>query len=169
MSFMEGNQLFATPISDNMIEEITNNVRRQFSMKPQIAIAGFGKAGKSSLFNSIYGENVAKVSMRTDETTEMQSREKFGIDFTDTPGIGTAKFSFEKVKQMGVFDRQHIVIHVLNGASAISEQDEHLHELITQSSTKRVTVVNKVDILDLSEQEEYAQRKYERETRALSR
>lgn len=54
-------------------------------------IAGFGKAGKSSLFNAIYGENVAKVSMHTDETDKAQTQERFGIDFTDMPGIGIGK------------------------------------------------------------------------------
>lgn len=147
----------SSPLSDDSIEEIFCEIRRKFEMKPHVAIAGFGKAGKSSLFNAIYGKKVAKVSMRTDETTEIQTRERFGIDFTDTPGIGTGKFSFEKVCQMGVFDRQHVVIHVLNGASAISEEDEQLHDLLSQSTAKRVTVVNKVDILDQQEQQEYAE------------
>lgn len=138
------------------------NIKKRFANKPKVAIAGFGKAGKSSLFNAIYGENVVKVSMRTDETAEAQTRERFGIDFTDTPGIGTGKFSFEKVQQMGVFDRQHVVIHVLNGASAISAEDEQLHELIEQSEAKRITVVNKVDILDEQEQADYAQSIMER-------
>ncbi len=149
--------MFAPPVSEDTLDNIFEQVRRRFEMKPKIAIAGFGKAGKSSLFNAIYGEKVAKVSMRTDETTETFCRERFGIDFTDTPGIGTGKFSLEKVRQMAVFDRQNVVIHVLNGASAISEEDEQLHELSEQSIAKRITVVNKVDILDEDEQSEYAE------------
>ena len=143
-------------LSDDSIDDIFDQVRRRFEMKPKIAIAGFGKAGKSSLFNAIYGDNVAKVSMRTDETVEAFSRERFGIDFTDTPGVGTGKFSLDKVRQMGVFDRQNVVIHVLNGASAITEEDEMLHDMIEQSTAKRMTVVNKVDILYKDEQAEYA-------------
>ena len=149
--------MISTPVSETVIEETMKLVERRFSLKPKVAIAGFGKAGKSSLFNAIYGEKVASVSMRTDETVKTQVKERFGIDFTDTPGIGTAKFSLDKVQQMGVFDRQHVIVHVLNGASAISSEDEELHELLESSSTTRVTVVNKVDILDEAEQDEYAE------------
>lgn len=151
-----------SPVSDHVIEEILSRVRRKFSMKPKVAIAGFGKSGKSSLFNAIYGQKIASVSMRTDETLAPQTMERFGIDFTDTPGIGTEKFSLDKVIQMNVFDRQHIVIHVLNGASAISADDEHLHDIIEKSTSRRVTVVNKVDILDSEEQAQYAQSMLER-------
>lgn len=126
-------------------------------MTPKVAIAGFGKAGKSSLFNAIYGQQVAAVSMRTDETQATQTESRFGINFTDTPGIGTGKFSLEKVDQMAVFDRQHVVIHVLNGSSAISAEDEKLHALIERSTARRVTAINKVDILDEREQREYAE------------
>ncbi len=66
-------------------------ITQKFANKSKAAIAGFGKAGKSSLFNAIYGENVAKASMQTVETTEAQTQERFGIDFTDTPGIGTER------------------------------------------------------------------------------
>lgn len=145
-----------SPVGDTSIEEALNRVRRRFEMTPKVAVAGFGNAGKSSLFNAIYGEARASVSMRTDETTDTQTETRFGMDFTDTPGIGTGKFSLEKVSQMAVFDRQHIVIHVLNGAAAISKEDEDLHELLELSRARRVTVVNKVDILDDREQAEFA-------------
>jgi small GTP-binding protein len=144
-------------VSDDAIEEMVASVRRRFSMKPKVAIAGFGNSGKSSLFNAIYGANVAKVSMKTDETVLTNTRERFGIDFTDTPGIGTGKFSLEKVLEMCVLDVQHVVIHTLNGASAIAADDESLHEAIQRSQARRVTVVNKVDLLDEREQAEFAQ------------
>ena len=145
------------PGPDGSIEEALRSVRKRFEMTPKVAIAGFGNAGKSSLFNAIYGERKAAVSMRTDETKAAQVERRFGIDFTDTPGIGTGAFSLEKVEQMAIFDRQHIVIHVLNGAAAISEEDVQLHSMILRSSARRVTVVNKVDVLDAREQSEFAE------------
>ncbi len=147
----------ASTVLDGSMDEVLKRVRNRFEMTPKVAIAGFGKAGKSSLFNAIYGEERAAVSMRTDETQVAHTENRFGIDFTDTPGIGTGKFSLEKVEQMAVFDRQHVVIHVLNGASAISEEDERLHELIERSGARRVTVVNKADILDARERAEFAE------------
>ena len=132
-----------------------DQVRKHFTAKPKIAIAGFKEAGKTSLFTVIYGEDAEKVSMRTKKRTKTSCRERFGIDFTDTPGIGTGKFSFEKVREMKVLDRQDAVIHVLNGASTLTEDDERLHELIEQSGATRVTVVNKVDFLNEQEQAKY--------------
>lgn len=146
----------STRVSETAVEEALNEVRRRFEATPRVAIAGFGKAGKSSLFNAIYGEAKASVSMRTDETTETQTESVFGIDFTDTPGVGTKRFSLEKVAEMAVFEKQHIVIHVLNGTAAISAEDESLHELLQRSGTTRVTVVNKVDLLDEREKREFS-------------
>jgi small GTP-binding protein len=142
--------------SDVALQAMVAQVRERFVMKPKIAVAGFGKAGKSSLFNAIYGESVAPVGMKTDLTTDATPLEKFGIDFTDTPGFGTEKFSFEAVRDMSKLSEQHVVVHVLNGASAITAEDQELHELIIRSHTRRVTVVNKCDLLDEHEREEYA-------------
>ncbi|MBR2979890.1 MAG: 50S ribosome-binding GTPase [Myxococcaceae bacterium] len=142
---------------DGSMDEVFKSVRSKFEMTPRVAIAGFGKAGKSSLFNAIYGEARAAVSMRTDETRELQTERRFGIDFTDTPGVGTGRFSLDRVEEMAVFDRQHVVIHVLNGTTAISEEDERLHLLIERSSARRVTVVNKSDLLDERERAEFAE------------
>jgi len=145
------------PFTDDALEEVVSRVRKRFSLKPQVAFAGFGKSGKSSLFNAIYGDQIARVSMRTDETQQVQHAERFGVDFTDTPGIGTAKFSLERVVESGALDRQHVVVHVLNGTAAISAEDERLHEALGKSVARRVTVVNKADLLDAGEREEVAE------------
>ncbi|MGI5864512.1 MAG: GTPase [Myxococcales bacterium] len=154
--------MLQTTLDDSALEEILASVRRRFSLKPKVAIAGFGKAGKSTLFNAIYGEAVAAVSMKTDQTTEARTLERFGIDFTDTPGIGTSRFSFEQVAESGVFDGQHVVIHVLNGTSAISAEDERLHDAIERSQARRITVINKADLLEERERGEYAESVRER-------
>ena len=82
---------------DEVVETILMDINKRFKLKPKVAFAGFSKAGKSSLFNAIFGKNIAKVSMRTDETVETQTNEKFGIDFTDTPGMGTDMFSLKRL------------------------------------------------------------------------
>ncbi len=144
-------ELFLTEV----VEKILMDINKRFKLKPKVAIAGFSKAGKSSLFNAIFGQNIAKVSMRTDETVDTQTKEIFGIDFSDTPGIGTDMFSLEKVIEAGIMNDQHVIIHCLNGASGISEDDQELHRAIMASSSKGITVVNKVDILEEREKEEY--------------
>lgn len=144
-------------VSEQALEEVLADVRRRFAEKPRVAFAGFGKAGKSSLFNAIYGERVASVSMRTDETVAPQTRERFGIDFTDTPGVGTERFSLERVLDLHVFERQHVVIHVLNGTTAIAEEDVKLQAFLREKGIRTVTVVNKADLLDDEERAEVAQ------------
>lgn len=143
-------------VSEQALDEVVNEVRRRFQSKPRVAIAGFGKAGKSSLFNAIYGAQVASVSMRTDETVAASTRERFGIDFTDTPGVGTARFSLRTVIESGALDSQHVVIHLLNGTAAISAEDEELHRWLGERKIPSVTAVNKVDLLEESERAEYA-------------
>ncbi len=142
-------------ISEETLDGIVEDVKRKFAQKPKVAIAGFGKAGKSSLFNAIYGADVAAVSMRTDETTVAQTRERFGIDLTDTPGFGTGRFSLDEVAKSGALDEQHVVIHVLNGMSAISADDVRLHHLLEASIAHRITVVNKVDLFEPRERDEF--------------
>src|SRR5258707_10139097 len=102
-----------SPVPLDGIDEIVAHVQKRFSQKPKVAFAGFGNSGKSSLLNAIYGADVARVSMRTDETAGPQVAERFGIDFTDTPGVGTSKFSLDSVLDLGVLSGQHIIIHVL--------------------------------------------------------
>jgi GTP-binding protein Era len=151
-----------SPVPLDGIDEIVAYVRKRFATKPKVAFAGFGNSGKSSLLNAIYGSEVARVSMRTDETESAQVAERFGIDFTDTPGVGTAKFSLESVLDTGILDRQHIVVHVLNGVSAISKEDEHLRRALEGSRARSITVVNKVDILDEVERRQYLESVFDR-------
>jgi small GTP-binding protein len=145
------------PIGIDGIDEIVAHVQKRFAAKPKVAFAGFGNSGKSSLLNAIYGSEVARVSMRTDETTSPQVAERFGIDFTDTPGVGTSRFSLEDVLELGVLAGQHIIIHVLNGASAVSSDDEKLQRAVRGAAAQSITVVNKIDLLDERERDEFVE------------
>jgi small GTP-binding protein len=146
-----------SPVPLDGIDEIVTHVQKRFAAKPKVAFAGFGNSGKSSLLNAIYGSEVARVSMRTDETVDPQVAERFGIDFTDTPGVGTSKFSLENVLDLGVLSGQHIIVHVLNGASAISKEDEKLQRVVRGASARSITVVNKIDLLDENERREFVE------------
>lgn len=146
-----------SPVPLDGIDEIVSHVQKRFASKPKVAFAGFGNSGKSSLLNAIYGSEVSRVSMRTDETAGPLVAERFGIDFTDTPGVGTGKFSLESVLDLGVLSGQHIIVHVLNGASAISKEDEKLQRVVRGASARSITVVNKIDLLDDKERSEFVE------------
>jgi GTP-binding protein Era len=143
------------PVSLDGIDEIVARVHKRFAAKPKVAFAGFGNSGKSSLLNAIYGADVARVSMQTDETKSPQVAERFGIDFTDTPGVGTSRFSLDDVLELGVLQGQHIILHVLNGASAVTAEDERLARAIRGASARSVVVVNKIDLVDEREKAEF--------------
>jgi GTP-binding protein Era len=143
------------PVSFDGIDEIVGRVQKRFAARPKVAFAGFGNSGKSSLLNAIYGAEVARVSMLTDETKGPQVAECFGIDFTDTPGVGTSRFSLDDVLGLGVLQGQHIILHVLNGAAAVSAEDEKLARVIRGASARSIVVVNKVDLLDDREKSEF--------------
>ncbi|MET0593617.1 MAG: GTPase [Polyangiaceae bacterium] len=144
-----------TPVSFDGIDEIVARVHKRFATRPKVAFAGFGNSGKSSLLNAIYGAEVARVSMKTDETQSAQVAERFGIDFTDTPGVGTSRFSLDDVLELGVLQGQHIILHVLNGASAVTAEDERLARVIRGASARSVVVINKIDLLDEREKAEF--------------
>jgi small GTP-binding protein len=147
--------MVANPVSLDGIDEIVARVQKRFAAKPKVAFAGFGNSGKSSLLNAIYGADVARVSMMTDETKTPQIAERFGIDFTDTPGVGTSRFSLDDVLGLGVLQSQHIILHVLNGAAAVSAEDEKLARVIRGASAQSIVVINKIDLLDERERAEF--------------
>jgi small GTP-binding protein len=149
--------MIRSPVPLDGIEEIVAHVQRRFASKARVAFAGFGNCGKSSLLNAIYGSEVARVSMRTDETSTPQTAERFGIDFTDTPGVGTGKFSIDDVLDQGLLTGQHIIVHVLNGASAISAEDEKLQRIVRGASVRSITVVNKIDLLEEDERRQFVE------------
>jgi GTP-binding protein Era len=142
-------------VSLDGIDEIVARVQKRFATKPKVAFAGFGNSGKSSLLNAIFGADVARVSMQTDETKSAQVAERFGIDFMDTPGVGTSRFSLDDVLDLGVLQGQHIILHVLNGAAAVSAEDEKLARAIRGASTRSIVVINKIDLLDEREKAEF--------------
>ncbi|HEY3593535.1 MAG TPA: DUF697 domain-containing protein, partial [Polyangiaceae bacterium] len=57
---------------------------------------------------------------------------------------------------------QHIVVHVLNAASAISAEDEKLRRSLLGAKTRSVTVVNKIDLLDADEKRQCLESVYDK-------
>ena len=150
--------MFSPPVTEDGIQNIFERVKKRFEQTPKIMFAGFGAAGKFALFKEIYGENAEHISLRTAGERETACKSVFGIDSNESPGVGTTKFTFEKILEMKVFERQHLVVQILNAAVPISEDDELLHESIERSSARRLTIVNKAEQLDDEQQAGYTER-----------
>lgn len=74
------------------IEEIKNRISSLEQERIRIAIFGQPGAGKSSLVNSIIGEEQAAVSVRTDATTQLDTYQYENLLIGDFPGYGTELF-----------------------------------------------------------------------------
>ena len=139
------------PIWDRIMDEV-KKVQDKYSVPLKIAIVGFAKSGKSTLFNAIFGKNLQETGAQTDLTKEEKQAQIFGILFTDTRGFGTKLVSIEDIKK--ALRDQNLIIHCLNGMTGISEQDKDLYDFCKESEKPIIVVVTKTDVMKEREIEE---------------
>jgi small GTP-binding protein len=140
----------------DQLKEIVDRIIKTYGVKPKIAIVGFGKAGKSTLFNKIFGSNIQETGAQTDLTKENKESEKFGIIFTDTTGYGTGTFpTIDKIKKD--IEKENLIIQCINGVTAISNSDEELYKFVKESGKPIIVAVTKADIMEDREIREYQQ------------
>lgn len=120
-----------------------------------ITIIGKANVGKSTLLNSLVGEQVAIVSWRPQTTRDkiigIMNGEDYQAVFVDTPGIHKAKNELSKFMMKNVetaLDGEDIVVYVLNGEKNIDENDLKIINQYAKSSTPFIVVINKMDIAD---------------------
>ncbi len=127
---------------------------------PKIAIVGRPNVGKSTLVNSLLGEERV-IAFDEPGTT----RDSIYVDFSrngkrytliDTAGIRRRGKVFEAVEKFSVIktlqaiEDANVVLLVLDARQEISEQDAHIAGFIVESGRAVVVVVNKWDNLDSS-------------------
>ena len=125
---------------------------------PKIAIVGRPNVGKSTLVNTLLGEDRV-ITYDQPGTT----RDSINIDFErnnrhytliDTAGLrrrGRLRETIEKfsvVKTLQAVEGANVAILVLDGRNEISEQDAHIAGFILETGRALVLVVNKWDGLD---------------------
>jgi GTP-binding protein HflX len=141
---------------------------RERAHLPEIALAGYTNAGKSTLLNAMTGSEVGvrdRLFHTLDPTT--RSLRLGGRDYllTDTVGF-IRKLPHQLVDAFGATleetRRAGLLIHVLDASAPDEERDEMQRAVevvldeIDATSAPRLLVLNKVDLLDEEERRELA-------------
>jgi len=144
---------------------------------PKIAIVGRPNVGKSTLLNTLVGEErvIAFDQPGTTRDSIYVDFEKDGRPYTliDTAGVRRkgrvfeAVEKFSMVKTLQAIEDANVVVLVLDAHQQISDQDAHLAGFILEAGRALVVAINKWDGLD-SYQREQVKRELHRRMEFLS-
>ena len=143
---------------------------------PRIAIVGRPNVGKSTLVNTLLGEErmIAFDQPGTTRDSISVDFERNGRSYTliDTAGVrrrGRVEDVAEKysvVKTMQAIDDCNVVVLVIDVTQDVSDQDAHLAGFILEAGRALVVAINKWDAAD-EESRQKAKRDYERKLNFL--
>ncbi len=129
------------------IQEDINRIKEELikseGCKVKIALFGQPGAGKSTLVNTIIGENKMKTGVYTDVTVEAEEVEKDGLIFVDLPGYGTAKFP--KHEWLNKFKIEEFDIFLCVFSGKFHKLDSELFKELKQKNKECLFVRNKSD------------------------
>ncbi|MBC8007242.1 MAG: ribosome biogenesis GTPase Der [Prolixibacteraceae bacterium] len=148
----------------------------QLGKHPKIAIVGRPNVGKSTLVNTLLGEErvIAFDQPGTTRDSIYVDFERNGRSYTliDTAGVrrqGRVEDVAEKysvVKTLQAIDDCNVVVLVLDVTQDVSDQDAHLAGFILEAGRALVVAINKWDAAD-EESREKARRDYDRKLNFL--
>jgi GTP-binding protein len=137
----------------------------------KLAIVGRPNVGKSTLLNSLLGEERAIVD-KTPGTTHdaINTLLDFGgqnVILIDTAGIrrrgrwGKGVERYSVIRALRAIDEADVVLLVLDATELLTSQDEHIAGYIQQAAKGVVLVVNKWDLVnqDMNETTDYIRKK----------
>ena len=143
----------------------------------KLAIVGRPNVGKSTLINTLLGEErviAFDLPGTTRDAIEIEF-ERGGKSYTliDTAGLRKRGKVFEAVEKFSVIktlqaiEASNVVLLMIDAQNEVSEQDAHIAGFIVETGRALVVAINKWDGLD-SEHRERIQREFDRKLRFLS-
>ncbi len=143
----------------------------------KLAIAGRPNVGKSTLINTLVGEDrviAYDLPGTTRDAIEIEfERGDRRYTLIDTAGLRRRGKVFETVEKFSVIktlqaiEAANVVLLLIDASDGISDQDAHIAGFITETGRALVVGLNKWDAVD-REQREWVQREYDRKLRFLS-
>jgi len=109
-----------------------------------IVIVGLPNSGKSTLFNTMKGEQLSPVSAQAG-TTKTLVRTDFGpFTLVDTPG------HLPEIMESGM-EQASVIVFLIDATKGLTKQDRELYETIQKMKKPIIIAVNKIDELKRGE------------------
>ncbi|WMY96669.1 MAG: ribosome biogenesis GTPase Der [Arsenophonus sp.] len=147
----------------NIINNTQENPFDPFLLPIKLAIVGRPNVGKSTLINSILGEDRVVVYDKPGTTLDSidipMQRKQYKYILIDTAGVRKRKNITEKYEKFSVIKTlqsikySHVVVLLMDAKDGVFDQDLSLLDIILQTGRSLVVVMNKWDVVSLRERE----------------
>jgi small GTP-binding protein len=118
--------------------------------RARVAIVGPVNSGKSTLFNTLKGQDVSPVGAVPGTTRDLQFEQWGPFTLTDTPGFGEVDgVDRANIALRGAHDASVIVL-VLDAVAGVRQADHALLQQLKATGKPVVVVLNKIDLLKKS-------------------